>query len=174
MLETIKSALQAQVRPAFKDARMTLEAVLSNSALGTELALTSAYAVALALDAPKLTELLGAGLEPARREQAEVAAAVMGMTNVYYSFVDTVAHDALLPDLKALPAQLRMVSYGQQAQKDKRGFEVACLAVSLANKCRPCIASHVHELKGLDFSTEQFRDLGRVSAAAHAVSKLLG
>src|SRR5208282_4429757 len=121
---------------------------------------TTAYAVAVSLGKSELARQLAADLPPERTAQAEVAAAVMGMTNVYYSFMDT----ADLPGARNLPAQIRMVSYGQEANKDRRGFEMAALAVSIVGKCKPCIASHVEELKKLGVSDEQFRDLARVAA----------
>lgn len=93
---------------------------------------------------------------------------MMGMTNVYYSFVDTVR----IPGISALPAQLRMVTYGQQASKDKLGFEIASLAVSIAGKCKPCIVSHVEELQKLAATNEQLRDIARIAASVTAVSKV--
>lgn len=164
----IKQFLSERVPSSFKDARMTLESVLGASALGAELARTSAYAVAVSLQAAELgTALKEEGMSPERCEQAEVAVAIMGMTNTYYSFLET----AGLPGVKALPAQLRMVTYGQQVAKDKLGFEAVALAVSIAGKCKPCIVSHVQELRALGFSDEQFRDLARVAAAVNAVAK---
>lgn len=167
-MEAIKNHLQQVVPGNFKDARMTLESALASPVLGSELAQTAAYAVAVSLNARALAAVLKEGLSSARVEQAEVAAAIMGMTNVYYSFMDT----ADVPGVRSLPAQLRMVTYGQQAGKDKMGFEAVALAVSIAGKCKPCIVSHVEELKKLGMTDEQFRDLARVTAGVHAVSKV--
>lgn len=164
----IKQFLAERVPAAFKDARLTLESVLGRSSLDADIAQAAAYAVAVSVSARELADALKAGLASARCEQAEVAAAIMGMTNVYYSFLEAAA----LPGVKALPAQLRMVSYGQQAAADKLGFEVAALAVSIAGKCRPCIASHVAELQTLGFTDEQFRDLARIAAAVNAVARV--
>ncbi|KWU17915.1 carboxymuconolactone decarboxylase family protein [Burkholderia cenocepacia] len=169
-MQAIKDFLAQNVRTTFKDARMTLEAALfSKSSLGPVVSQASAYAVAVSLHASALAEALKTGLPGPAVEQAEVAAAIMGMTSVYYSFLDMVD----LPGVRQLPAQLRMVTYGQQGQADKLGFEVACLAVSLANKCKPCVTAHVEELKALAFSDEQFRDLARISAAVNAVAKVI-
>jgi alkyl hydroperoxide reductase subunit D len=169
-VQSIKDYLSANTRSTFKDARMTLEAVLfSKSSLDTALARVCAYAVAVSLKAPALATVLKQELATEKIEQAEVAAAIMGMTSVYYSFLDM----ADLPGVKQLPAQLRMVSYGQQVQLDKLGFEAAALAVALANKCKPCIAAHVEELKGIGFTDEQFRDIARVAASVNALAKVL-
>lgn len=168
-MQTIKDFLSPLVPATFKDARMTLENVLANSALGSERAQEAAYAVAVSLSAKSLAEILKPGLTPAQVERAEVAVAIMGMTNIYYSFMDT----ASLPDVAALPAQLRMVTYGQQATLDKTGFEVCCLAVSIVGKCKPCVVSHVSELKTLGFTAEQFRDLARLAGAVNAMAKVI-
>lgn len=166
-MDHIKDAL-ARVPATHKDARMTLESALAAPSLGAELAITTAYATALSLGARDLAMILGEKLDEGRKEQAGVAAAIMGMTNVYYSFMDT----ADVPGVRQLPAQLRMVSYGVQAAKDNLGFEAAALAVSMAGKCKPCIVSHVEELRKLGFTDEQFRDLARVSAGVNAIAKV--
>lgn len=168
-MSNIKTFLNEAVSANFKDARMTLESVLVNNSLGEGQAVMAAYAVATSLGAKTLAEVLRAELNKAQIDQAEVSAAVMGMTNVYYSFMDS----ADLPNAKALPAQIRMVSYGQQAGLDKLGFEIASLAVSIAGKCRPCIAAHVDALKALGFTDEQFRDVGRLAASVNSVSKVV-
>lgn len=168
-MPSIQDFLSSAVPASFKDARMTLESVLGTSVLPEGAALTCAYAVAVSLSSARLAGVLKEHLSEAQAEQAEVAAAIMGMTNVYYSFLDT----AKLPGVAGLPAQLRMVTYGQQGAKDKLGFETAALAVSIAGKCKPCIVSHVEELKKLSFSDEQFRDLARLVSAVNAVSKVI-
>ena len=168
-MQAIKDFLAVRVPASFRDARMTLESALSSPALGPDLARTSAYAVAVSLSARDLAGVLRSELTADQIEQAEVAASIMGMTNVYYSFMDT----ADLPGARTLPAQLRMVSYGHEASKDKRGFELAALAVSIVGKCKPCIVSHVDELKKLGISDEQFRDLGRIASGVNAVAKVI-
>lgn len=168
-MQALKDFLAQNVPASFKDARMTLESALASPALGSPHAQTLAYAVAVYLSSKRLAEVLRAGLTPEQAEQAEVAAAIMGMTNVYYSFTDT----ADVPGVRALPAQIRMVSYGQQAAKDKLGFEAAALAVSVVGKCKPCVTSHVEALKTLGYTDEQFRDLARLSASVNAVAKVL-
>jgi alkyl hydroperoxide reductase subunit D len=168
-MDHIKNAL-AGVPATYKDARMTLESALASPVLGSELAVSAGYATAVSLGAKALAAILGDKLDAARKEQAEVAAAIMGMTNVYYSFTDT----ADVPGVRQLPAQIRMVSYGVQATRDKLGFEAAALAVSMAGKCKPCIVSHVEELRKLGFTDQQFRDLARVAAGVNAVAKVVG
>lgn len=169
-MHPVKEFLATRVPATFKDARVTLENMLfARSSLETEAVYTSAYAISVSIHATALAAALREGLPQARQEQAEVAAAMMGMTSVYYGFLDTVN----LPGVKQLPAQMRMVSYGQQVQKDHQGFETAALAVSLVNKCRPCIVSHVNELTALGFTDEQFRDLARLAAAVNAVAKVV-
>jgi len=166
-MQGIKDYLRENTLSSFKDARLTLEASLESPALGAELAQAAAYAVALSLKASGLASVLKQNLTTDRIEQAEVATAIMGMTNVYYSFL----HLGNVPDVASLPAQLRMVSYGQQTAKDKFGFEALALAVSIAGKCQPCITSHVAALKELGITSEQLRDLARIAASVHAVAK---
>lgn len=168
-MDAIKAGLQAAVPTAFKDARMTLEAALFTSSLAPDVAQVAAYAVALSRGNRTLSALLAQGLSEAQVEQGSVAAAIMGMTNVYYSFMDY----AGLPGVKALPPQIRMVSYGQQATKDKVGFEVATLAVSIAGRCKSCITAHADALQQHGFTDEQFRDIGRLAAAVSSLANVV-
>lgn len=166
-MDHIKTALQAQLPTTFRDARLTLESSLQSTAMTPLQALACAYSVAVSLGAKDLAKLLSEGLPDASKELAEVAASTMAMTNVYYSFVDM----AGIPELGSLPAQIRMVGYGQQVAKDAFGFEAATLAVSIAGKCRSCIQAHVAALKKLGAADEALRDIARISSAVHAVSK---
>lgn len=168
-MQELKTYLASNTPATFKDARMTLESVLASSALAASIPLVAAYAVAVSLGARGLALELKKPLTEDQIQQAEVAAASMGMTNVYFSYLQL--SDS--PELKALPAQLRMVTYGQQEAKDKLGFEAAALAVSVAGKCKPCIAAHVDALKALGVSAEGLRDLGRIAASVNALSKVL-
>lgn len=168
-MDAIKNALQAAVPAAFKDARMTLEAALFTSTIDPAIAQTSAYAVAVSRGNKTLAAILAQGLPEDRVEQGNVAAAIMGMTNVYYSYIDYVG----LPGLKSLPAQIRMVSYGQQAGRDKVGFEVATLAVSIAGRCKSCISAHASELQKHGFTDENFRDVGRLAAAVNSLANIV-
>lgn len=168
-MQQLKDFLSSNLPSTFKDARLTLEAVLGHSSLPDALSHTSAYAVAVSLGMTTLSGVLKATFGDIDVEQAEVAVSIMGQTNIYYSFLDT----APLPGLRNLPAQLRMVAYGQQSAQDKLGFEAAALAVSIVGKCKPCITSHVEELQKLGFTDEQFRDLARLCASLNAVSKML-
>ncbi|MCC5612023.1 carboxymuconolactone decarboxylase family protein [Nostoc sp. CHAB 5834] len=166
-MEHIKTALQANLPASFRDARLTLESALQTTALTPLQALTTAYSVATSLGAVELGQLLSEGLPDASKELAEVAAASMAMTNVFYSFLDM----AGIKELSALPAQIRMVGYGQQVAKDAFGFEVATLAVSIAGKCRSCIVAHVTALKKQGATDETLRDIAKIAAAVNSVSK---
>lgn len=161
---TIKEKIQAVVPASFKDARITLEQVLAQD--DAKRYQTAAYAVSLTAKSA-LSDIFKEGLTEAEKEMAETAVAIMGMTNIYYSFTHLFQDEELVK----LPPGLRMVSYGTQLTKDKVGFEMAALAVSMVGKCVPCIVNHAKSLKDEGVTAEELRDLAKVASAVHALSK---
>lgn len=100
---------------------------------------------------------------------ALTAAALMGMNNVWYPYVE-MADDA---DLKTQRAELRMNAYATHGGVDKRRFELFALAASIVGKCHFCVASHYKTLKEIGMSAVQLRDVGRIAAAVNAAAQVL-
>ena len=74
---------------------------------------------------------------------ALTAAALMGMNNVWYPYVEM----ARTPELKTVRAELRMNAYANHGGVDKRAFELWSLAASIVGKCEFCVTSHYALLK---------------------------
>jgi len=97
------------------------------------------------------------------------AAALMGMNNVYYPYVE-MAND---PDLKTQRPELRMNAYGAHGGVEKTRFELFALAASIVGKCHFCVQSHYKLLKENGFTAQQLRDVGRISAVIVAAAQAL-
>ncbi len=76
-------------------------------------------------------------LSPEETNGALTAAALMGMNNTWYPYVEMTG-DA---DLKTQPAGLRMNAYASHGGVDKRRFEMYALAASIIGKCHFCVKS---------------------------------
>lgn len=148
-----------------KDIRLNLDAVVLRSSLEPEVAGAVAVAAAYAagLDWSPFTEKAGDQLEPAL-----TAAALMGMNNVWYPYVEMAA-DA---DLKGLPAGLRMNAYATHGGTTKERFEAYALAASIVGKCHFCVRSHYDLLKQHGWTVKQLQDVGRIAAVVAAIAKV--
>lgn len=102
-----------------------------------------AYAIFILLKCHETAEVLTAGQPPERLAAAQTAVALMGMTNVYYSFTDTVGDTALSAEAPGM----RMQGYVNHGGVDKKLFKTLTLAVSIVGKCKPFIKAHIEELK---------------------------
>lgn len=151
-----------------KDVRLNLDATLGRSTLAPAdaagVALAAAYA---AKSAPLVAVLRGADvLDATDANAALTAAALMGMNNVWYPYVGMTGD----PELRTLPAQLRMQAYATHGGVDKRRFELFALAASIVGKCEHCVQSHYALLKQEGVTVEQLRDVGRIAAVIAAVA----
>jgi alkyl hydroperoxide reductase subunit D len=163
--------IKARVPDYAKDLRLSLDSVIARSALAPNEVLGAALAAAYAAKSTTLVEAIrGSEAIPAEDETAALtAAALMGMTNVWYSYVDLAADD----ELKTQRAELRMQAYQTHGGVDSRRFELYALAASIVGKCRSCIASHFANLKQEGMSVTQLRDVGRIAAVVQAVALVL-
>lgn len=153
-----------------KDIRLNLEAVVLRSSLPPAEALGAALASAFAARCPALVEALTAQMEPADAQAALTAAALMGMNNTWYPFVEMAGDD----ELKTLRPELRMNAYASHGGVSKRQFEAYALAASIVGKCRYCVQSHYALLKQEGMKTQQLRDIGRIAAVVRAAAGVLG
>jgi alkyl hydroperoxide reductase subunit D len=103
------------------------------------------------------------------RDAALTAASLMGMNNVWYPYIE-MADD---PNLKGLPAQLRMNAISTHGGTTKERFEAYSLAASIVGKCHFCVKSHYDNLKKMGYTVEQLRDIGRIAAVITSVAKVL-
>ena len=163
--------IKALVPDYAKDVRLNLDSTISRSTLPQAEALGVALAAAYATKSARLVGVLrSAGELPAEQANAALtAAALMGMNNVWYPFVE-MAGDA---ELKARPAQLRMQAYATHGGVEKRLFELYALAASIVGKCHFCVQSHYALLKESGMSVDQLRDAGRIAAVVAAAANAL-
>lgn len=97
-----------------------------------------------------------------------LAAALMGMSNIYYRAVHMAADERL----SQLPSGLRMnglIHHGMP-QAD---FELFGLAASVIKGCEGCIKAHVRGAREHGVSTEGIQAVLKISAVIHAAAKVL-
>ncbi len=155
-----------------KDIRLNLDGTIARSSLEGNDAVGVALAAAFAARSRTIIEAIrsSGALSPEELNGAQTAAALMGMNNVWYPFVE-MADDA---DLKTQRAELRMGAYASHGGVDKRRFEMYALAASIVGKCHFCVKSHFALLKNEQgMSVQQLRDVGRIAAVVNAAAQVL-
>jgi lipoyl-dependent peroxiredoxin subunit D len=170
-LETLRD----QIPDYAKDLRLNLETVLTEAGapgLTAQQVATVAVASAIASRFSPLTRAVTdwarASLAEKELDAARSAAAIMGMTNVYYRFTHLV-HE---PEYKSLRAGLRMNVLGQHGT-DKLAFELASLAVSAINGCGRCMDSHEKTVRQHGASAQAVQSAVRIASVVHAVAVVL-
>src|SRR6187551_2684907 len=113
-----------------KDIRLNLDAVIARSSLAPEDALGVALAAAFAAGSKPLVDAFKAAAPEAEANAALTAAALMGMNNVWYPFVE-MANDE---DLKTQRPELRMNAYANHGGVEKKKFEAYALAASIVGQ----------------------------------------
>jgi alkyl hydroperoxide reductase subunit D len=152
-----------------KDIRLNIDGVIARSSLPSEDALGVALAAAFAAKSKPIIDILRANTPAPEANAALTAAALMGMNNVWYPFVE-MAEDA---DLKTQRAELRMNAYATSGGVDKKKFEAYALSASIVGKCHFCVSSHYALLKKEGYTTQQLRDIGRIAAVINAASQVI-
>ena len=154
-----------------KDIRLNVDSTIARSSLEGNDAVGVALAAAFAAKSKVIIDLIknSGNISPEEIQAAMTAAALMGMNNVWYPFVE-MADDE---DLKTQGAQLRMNAYATNGGVDKRRFEMYALAASIVGKCHFCVKSHFDLLKKEGMSTVQLRDVGRIAAVINAASQVI-
>ena len=165
------NALKDRIPDYAKDIRLNLDAVIARSSLGEADALGTALAAAYAARSKTIVDAIrGSGqLNETDTNAALSAAALMGMNNVWYPYVE-MADD---PDLKTQRPELRMNAYATHGGIDKKRFELFALAASIVGKCHFCVASHYKMLKENGLTAQQLRDVGRIAAVINAAAQAL-
>jgi alkyl hydroperoxide reductase subunit D len=163
------NAIKEQIPDYAKDIRLNLDGVIARSSLPSEDALGVALAAAFAARSKPLVEAFKANTPAAESNAALTAAALMGMNNAWYPFVE-MADD---PELKTVRAELRMNAYASSGGVEKKKFEAYALAASIIGKCHFCVQSHYELLKKEGYSVQQLRDIGRIAAVVNAAAQVL-
>jgi len=163
--------LKARVPEYAKDIRLNLDSVLGRSSLSPVQAAGAALAAAFAARSSTIVAAIRADptLDAAHQQAALAAAALMGMNNVWYPFVE-MAGD---PDLATMRAELRMNAYATNGGVDKQSFELYALAASIVGKCEFCVQSHYKLLAETGLTTQQLRDVGRIAAVISAAAQVV-
>jgi alkyl hydroperoxide reductase subunit D len=163
------NAIKDKIPDYAKDIRLNLDGVIARSSLAPEDALGVALAAAFAAKSQPLVEAFKANTPAAEANAALVAAALMGMNNAWYPFVE-MADDE---ELKTMRAELRMNAYASSGGVEKKKFEAYALAASIIGKCHFCVKSHYDLLKKEGLTTQQLRDIGRIAAVVNAAAQVL-
>ena len=168
---TTLASIKSRLPDWAKDIRLNLDATIARSSLEPRLAVGAALAAAYAARSPELVAAFRdpEALDARHAEGALTAAALMGMNNVWYPFVE-MADD---PDLKTMRVELRMNAYATHGGVDKVAFELYALAASIVGKCEFCVQSHAKLLKESGLTTQQIRDVGRIAATVNAAALAL-
>ncbi len=154
-----------------KDIRLNIDGTIARSSLEGSDAVGVALAAAFAAKSKVLIDIIKASgvMTPEEVNAALTAAALMGMNNIWYPFVE-MTDDV---DMKTQAAQLRMNAYANNGGVDKRRFEMYALAASIVGKCHFCVKSHFELLKKEGMSTVQLRDVGRIAAVVNAAAQVI-
>lgn len=162
-----------------KDTKLNLDAAIKRSTLDPVEAEACALAALVSTGNGKLLAWVLANTDlniktdtvdnVKERDAAMCAASIMAQNNVWYPFVE-MAED---PNLKGLPAQLRMNAIASHGGTTKVRFEAYSLAASIVGKCHFCVKAHYDTLKKEGYTVEQLRDIGRIAAVMNSVSKVL-
>ena len=162
-------SIKALIPDYAKDIRLNLDGAIARSSLPAEDALGIALAAAFAARSKPLVDALRAATPPAEANAALTAAALMGMNNAWYPYVEMAADE----DLKSQRAELRMNAYATSGGVAKKKFEAFALAASIVGKCHFCVSSHYALLKKEGLTTQQLRDVGRIAAVVNAAAQVI-
>jgi alkyl hydroperoxide reductase subunit D len=162
-------SIKALIPDYAKDIRLNLDGAIARSSLPAEDALGIALAAAFAARSKPLVDALRAATPPAEANAALTAAALMGMNNAWYPYVEMAGDE----DLKSQRAELRMNAYATSGGVAKKKFEAFALAASIVGKCHFCVSSHYALLKKEGLTTQQLRDVGRIAAVVNAAAQVI-
>ena len=162
-------ALVGTIPDTCKDLRLNLPAVLRNATIEPAQAWCAAISSAWFIGNKELAEVLmrdaPPDLTPGHVEDAQAAAALMGMTTVYYKFRHLVGKESYTQKR----AGLRMNRMSQPATT-KVLFEVCALACAALSGCEACIRSHEHSLLETGLSEDQVLEIVRIAAVVNGFS----
>lgn len=153
-----------------RDLKVTLRRVLTSSALTPESAAPALLALASAVRDGAIAEVAARwmrelGFTDEQVTEAVESAAIYAMINLYFSFRDVIDR----PEYES--AGLTMTGVARPAI-GKHQMERLAMALSVLNKCKPCVRYHEAKLRELGSSTEEIRDLARLAAVVKGCDAL--
>ena len=157
--------------PAYaKDIKLNLSSMLANHSVLSDSQFAGAILVAaISTKNSGLTKLVNQAvaeqLQVQELDAVRAAAAIMGMTNIYYRFTDLVDD----PSYATMPAGLRM-NILRDPGVDKRDFEMWSLVASVIGGCHKCVSSHEQQLIKHGISKETVQLLAKIAAVVHSLS----
>jgi alkyl hydroperoxide reductase subunit D len=156
-----------------KDIRINLQNVLQPGTLNADQVWGTAIACADAARNPALQQAIlndarAAGIADSVIQDAQAAAVMMAMNNVFYRFRHVIDKE----DYVKKPARLRMQRLAQ-VTSNKADFELFCLAVSAINNCQTCMVSHEAAVLKGGLSEDHVFDAVRIAATLHAAAAAL-
>ena len=163
------ATVKAQIPDYAKDIRLNLDGAIARSSLAPEDALGVALAAAFAAKSKPLVDAFRAATPASESNAALTAAALMGMNNAWYPFVEMAGDE----ELKTQRPELRMNAYASSGGVDRKKFEAYALSASIVGKCHFCVSSHYALLKKEGLTTQQLRDIGRIAAVVNAAAQVL-
>lgn len=163
-------ALRKTIPEPAKDLKLNLQSILKESSLKQDQVWGCALAAVNFIKDAKLREALLAdakadGVPDAVVEDAQAAAALMGMTTVYYRFRHLVGKE----DYTQRPARLRMMRMARPATS-KAEFELFSLACAVLAGCEMCIKSHEANILQHGLTEDQVHDAARIAAVINGGS----
>ena len=166
-IDTIK----ARIPDYAKDIRLNLDGTIARSSLDKADALGAALAAAYAARSKFIVDAIknSGELSEVDANAALTAAALMGMNNVWYPYVEMASDE----ELSKQRAELRMTAYATHGGVDRNRFDIFALAASIVGKCHFCVGSHYKLLKEAGLSVQQLRDIGRIAATVNAAANVL-
>ena len=156
-----------------KDLKLNLGSVLRQPELTEQQTWGTAVCTAIASRNPQMIESILADaashLSQVALNAAKAAAAIMGMSNIYYRF----RHLSGNEKYATMPARLRMQVIRTHGG-DPVDFELWCLAVSAINGCGACVEAHEKVLREKGVNEETILAAVRIAATVHALSAVIG
>lgn len=165
-------ALRETLPDYAKDIRLNLGALANETLLSDQQKWGAFLAAAHATGAAAVIKAFEAEaeshLEPAAREAARAAAAIMAMNNVYYRALHLMQN----AEYRTLRAGLRMNVLANPGV-DKTDFELWSLAVSAINGCGMCLDAHEEELRKRGVANTQIQAAIRIAAVVNAAAAVV-
>lgn len=160
--------IRAQFPEAAKDIKLNLQGVLGDSSLDNDTKWGVAIACALATRQPALRDAImtsaqSAGVSDNAVIDAQAAATLMAMNNVFYRFRHMMEKEAY----NTMPAGLRM-NHMAKPLTGKASFELMSLAVSAMNGCQMCLITHEQTLLKHGVTEKQINDAVRIASVMSA------
>jgi alkyl hydroperoxide reductase subunit D len=165
-LERIRDGLPDSAR----DIKLNLLSVLQGETLTPAQRWGVAITAAITARNPVLrdavvADAIASGTDPTVIDDAQAAAALMAMNNVYYRFRHVVGK----PSYGEKPARLRMNRLARPATT-KVDFELFSLAASAINGCEMCVRSHEEAVLSGGLGEDHVHDAVRIAAVIHAAA----